>query len=111
MLIRLIPRACDGLTDKSKCKELLEYCNPNDSTDVCTVKMIGKAFLNGGQYVDAAKGFHHIVNKVFVGGGEDIVKVVAKHEGPLYDYVAPLIHATGKVVVHASDIISFLMTN
>jgi hypothetical protein len=72
MIIRLIPRACDGLTDKSKCKELLEYCNPNDSTDMCTVKMLGHAITNPENLNDAANAAVHATKGAFHAGASTI---------------------------------------
>lgn len=50
MIVRLIPRLCDGLTDPDKCKVLLDYCDPSDSKTTCTVKLIAAHATHGGDY-------------------------------------------------------------
>lgn len=68
MIIRLIPRVCDGLTDKSKCKELLTYCNENDSTELCNVKLVTRAIINPDNFTDVG----HMGKAVYKVGASSI---------------------------------------
>lgn len=54
MIIRIQPRVCDGLIDREKCKVILQYCNPNDTHETCTVKMLTHATFNGENLTDFA---------------------------------------------------------
>ena len=35
-----VPRVCERLQSQTSCSELLQYCDPNSSLDVCTGKMV-----------------------------------------------------------------------
>lgn len=118
-VIRLIPRVCDetGVKDIEKCKELLNYCNPNDNQDVCHLKIIGKAIANPENITDIKAGLGHLYH-----GGEsglgDIHDFVASRAHEVYEGTAewyaiygdhPVIHAAGESVGIIGHVVSWLI--
>lgn len=76
MLIRLIPRVCDEshLTDPERCKELLTYCNANNSQELCTVKLLTHAIANPANFTDAS----HVAKAAF-NAGASTIDIVNSH--------------------------------
>jgi hypothetical protein len=114
MIIRLIPRVCDGLKDPSKCKELLQYCNGNDSHEVCNVKLITHAVLNPENINDA----QHLGKVIYRTGSNAIdyvqravISDIAEVEGKTRIWYEHSNEPLVKVVAHGIETVGLIVSD
>ncbi|MDR6883087.1 hypothetical protein [Bacillus sp. 3255] len=87
MKIALVPRVCSQLVDQSNCAKAIELCGVDTNPDVCTAKLIGKAFADPEPFV---------VTKALYGFGQSTYHFTMRHgHNYLHSLVKDLIQNIG----------------
>lgn len=78
LLINGLPTACEGFTDINKCKQLLQYCNPDDAQATCVGNIFKQATINTVREfpVDAYNFAYNTFHKIMPVGNHEFHKLV-----------------------------------
>lgn len=80
MIIKIngLPTACEGFTDMNKCKQLLQYCNPDDAQVKCVENIFKEATINTVREFpqDAYNFAYNTFHKIMPIGNRELHKLV-----------------------------------